>query len=145
MNCDKSKEKQLELGHYMFSNCYIHGAPRTEQYHSSFPGAPKISRKIEFYIFTSGEARKNMNKTIIRTLYILKMLYTGCSMKEAILLLLSWGTYYLNNRWLLHWQFGLIVANQNKRTKTRALYILKMLNTWCSTEEAITLLPSWST
>ena len=42
-------------------------------------------------------------------------------------------------------QFGLIVANQDKKTKTRTLYILKMLYTWCSTEEAITLPPSWNT
>ena len=47
-------------------------------------------------------------------------------MKEAILLLLSWGTYYFNNKLLLHLQLELIVANQNKKTKTRTLYILKM-------------------
>ena len=52
VNSGKSKEKQLELGHCMFWNCYIKGAPRTEQYHISFPGAPKISRKIDFYTFT---------------------------------------------------------------------------------------------
>ena len=70
------------------------------------------------------------------------MLYTGYSMKEAISMLLLWGTYYFNNKLLLHLKFGLTVANQNKKAKTRTLYILKMLYTWCSTEEAITLLLS---
>ena len=54
------------------------------------------------------------------------MLFTGCFMKEAILLLLSWSTYYFNNKLLLHLQLELIVANQNQKTKTRTLYILKM-------------------
>ena len=52
VNSGKSKEKQLDLGHYMFWNCEIQGAPRMEQCHSSFAGAPKFSRKIEFYAFT---------------------------------------------------------------------------------------------
>ena len=52
VNRGKSKEKQLGLGHYMFWNCYIQGAPQMEQCHSSFAGAPKFPRKIEFYAFT---------------------------------------------------------------------------------------------
>ena len=42
--------------------------------------------------FGLGVANQNQ-KTKIKTLYILKMLHTGCSMKEAILLLLSRSTY----------------------------------------------------
>ena len=52
VNSDKSKENQLEIGHYMFWNYYIQGATWTEPYHSSFAGAAKISRKTEFYGFT---------------------------------------------------------------------------------------------
>ena len=85
------------------------------------------------------------NKTIIRTLNIWKMLYTGCPMKEAISLLLSWNIYYFNNKWLLHMRCELIVTNQNKKTKTRTLYLHKMFYLWYSTKEAITFLPSWST
>ena len=73
------------------------------------------------------------------------MLYSGCSMKEAISLLLSRGTSFFNNKCLLHLQFGLIVANQNQNTKTRTLHILKRLYTWYSTEEAIASLPLWIT
>ena len=35
---------------------------------------------------------KSNKTTRIRTTYLLKMLYTGCSMKEVITLLLSWST-----------------------------------------------------
>ena len=35
---------------------------------------------------------KSNKATRIRTTYILKMLYTGCSTNEAISLLLSWST-----------------------------------------------------
>ena len=57
-------------------------------------------------------------------------------MKEAISLPLL-GTYYFNNN---DFYTRLIVADQNKNTQTRTLYILKRLYTWCSTEEAITSL-----
>ena len=87
VNSDKSKEKQRELGDCTFWNCYIKGASQMEQYHSSFRGAPKTPRKNEFYGFNFGETwQNNIIKTRIRTLYIL--LYTGCSSKEALLLLL---------------------------------------------------------
>ena len=63
-------------------------------------------------------------RAAIRKLCILKMLYTGCSMKETILQLLSRSTYYFNNNGLIVQiglivaiQFGLIVANQNKKLK----------------------------
>ena len=66
------------------------------------------------------------------TLCILKMLYTGCSMEEAATLLPSWSTWNFNSKWLLHMQFGLVVANQNQKTKIKTLYILKAVYTGCS-------------
>ena len=71
------------------------------------------------------------NKTIIRTLYIFKILYTKYSMKEAMSMFLWWSIYYFNNKWLLQLQFGLIVANQNKKTKIKTLLIFKTLYTGC--------------
>ena len=44
--------KQLESEHNTFWKCYIQGAPRTKQYHYFFHGAPKVSGKIDFYVFT---------------------------------------------------------------------------------------------
>ena len=54
--------------------------------------------------------------------YTLKLLYTRCSMKEAISLLLSRNTYYFKKKWLLHMQFGLLVANQNRKKKIKRGY-----------------------
>ena len=63
-----------------------------------------------------------LNKTTrIKTTYILKMLYTGCSTNEAISLLSSWITQNFESKWLLHIHFGLIVANQNEKTRIRKL------------------------
>ena len=45
---------------------------------------------------------KKKKKTELRTLYILKLLHTGCSTKEAISLLLSWSTYHFENKSLWH-------------------------------------------
>ena len=73
-----------------FVKCYIQGALWKKQYHRSFCRAPKISRKHDFYTFTFGLTWLNkINKTRIRALYIFKLLYTGCSTKKAILLLLK--------------------------------------------------------
>ena len=85
--CWQMKIKQPQSGHYTFWKCYIQDAPRKKQYHCFFRGAPKISRKSNFYT--------NQNKeTKIKTLlYIMKMLYTGCSVNYAISLLLSRSTY----------------------------------------------------
>ena len=66
-------------------------------------------------------------------------------MKEALSLLLCSSTYYFNNILLLHMQFRFIVANQNKKTKTGTLYILKTLYSGCSMKEVISLLLSRST
>ena len=90
-----------------------------------------------------GHIMTNQNqKTKIRALYILKMLYTGCSTKEATSLLLSRNTQNIKKNWFLLMQFRLIVANQIKKTKFRTLYILRLRYTECSTKEAIKLL-SW--
>ena len=54
-----------------------------------FPKAPKILRKNDCYTFTLGQTQSNtINEIKIRALYIFKLLYTGCSRKEAISLLL---------------------------------------------------------
>ena len=60
----QNKIKKLELEHYIFLNCSIQVAPRNEQYHFSFRGAPKISRKNYFYTFTLGQTWQNkINRT----------------------------------------------------------------------------------
>ena len=64
-------------------------------------------------------ANQNKKKTKMKTLCIFKMLYAGYSMNEVIFLLYSQSTQYLKKEWLLLMQFGLIVANQNKK-ETRA-------------------------
>ena len=84
-------------------------------------------------------------KTEIRILYIMNKLYTGCYTKEAVSLLLLRSTKNFKKNWLLHMHFRLIVSNQNQKTTTRTLYILKMLYKECSTKEAIKLVPSRST
>ena len=144
VNSCKSKEKKLELEQHIFWKCYIQGAPRKKQYHSFFRGVPIISRIFGLIV-------ANQNKIIrIRTLFILKMLYTGYYTKEVITLLPSRSTWNFKKKWLLHMYFGLIMTKQNKKTRIRTLYILKMLYTGCSTKEVITLFPvllllSWIT
>ena len=81
----------------------------------------------------------------IRTLYFLKLLCTGCSRKNPIKLLPSRCTWNFLNKWLLYVNFGWTVANRDQKTKIRRIYILKMLYTWCSTKEAVSLLLSRST
>ena len=88
----------------------------------------------------------NLNQRIrIRILYILKLLHTGVSAKEAIYLLTSWSTWNFEIKCLLYTDFGSMLTNQNKKTRIRTLYILKLLHTGCSTKEAIRLLPFQST
>ena len=84
--CWQMKRKKPRSRHYTFWKCYIQDAPRKKQYHCFFPGAPKISRKSDFYT--------NQNKeTKIKTLLcIMKILYTGCSVNFAKSLLLSRST-----------------------------------------------------
>ena len=90
VNSEKSKATQLKLEHYTFWNCYIKGAPLTEQYHSSFRGAPTISRINDFYrSILGGYWGIKIRKNRIWTLYILELLHTGCSTKDAMTLLLS--------------------------------------------------------
>ena len=64
-----------------------------------FRGAPKISRKNDLYTFILGEKWLNkIKKTRIRTPYILKLLYTVCSTKQLISLLLSRSTKNFKNK-----------------------------------------------
>ena len=73
------------------------------------------------------------------------MLHKRCSTKEATKLLPSWSTSNFKKSWLLQMHIGLIVVNWNQKTRIRILSILKLLCTGCSTKDAISLLPSWST
>ena len=95
-----NQNQKLKRGHYTFWKCSLQDAPRKKQYHCFFRGAPKISRINNFYTYTLGTIRyyskskkiKIKKKIKNRTLFIFKILYTGCSKKEAILLLLSRST-----------------------------------------------------
>ena len=81
----QNKINKLELGHSRFSNCYIQGTPRKKQYHCFFRRTPKISRINDFYRSILGELWEiKIKKNKISTLYILKLLFAGCSTKEAI-------------------------------------------------------------
>ena len=51
---------------------------------------------------------------------------------------------YFKKEWLLQMHFGLIVENQNKKTRIKTLNILKLLHTGCSKTEAVSLLFSRS-
>ena len=55
VNSGKSIEKQQELGHFAFWNCYIQGTPRTEQYTAPYAEDLKSQEKNELYIFTLGK------------------------------------------------------------------------------------------
>ena len=131
VNSDKSREKQLELEHCTFWNCYLQGAPQSEQYHSSFREAPKISRINYFYRIILG---KQWGIKIKKNCYIKgapqKMQY-HCSFSGApkISRKSDFHTFTLGQAW------------QNKITKTRirALYIFSSLYTGCSTKQAISL------
>ena len=68
----------------------------------------------------------------MKILCIFKMLYAGCSTNAIIFLLYSQSTQDLKKEWLLQIQFGLIVANQNKKeTRAKRLYNVKLLYTGC--------------
>ena len=70
------------------------------------------------------------------------MIYTGCSMKVAISLLLAPSTSNFKNKQLLQKQFAWIVVKENKKTRVRTLNIWKLLYTGCSTKEVISLVLS---
>ena len=96
---------------------------------------------MHFRLKVANQNKKNR----IRTLYVLKLLYTGCSTNEAITLLLWQSTWNFEKSCLLQMPFGIIVGNQILKTRIKRQYILKLLHTGCSTKETIGMLPSWST
>ena len=59
---------------------------------ASFPEDLKFQEKVTFTHVPWVNSSKSKYKTKISTLYILKLLHTGCSTKEVILLLLSGST-----------------------------------------------------
>ena len=106
------------------------------QYHCSFSGAPKISRKSDFHTFTLCQAWQNkINKTRIRALYIFSSLYTGCSTKQAISLFLLQRVQSFKKKWFLRKYFGWMVVNEKRKTRIKRLCILKMLCAGCSTKK----------
>ena len=110
-----------------------------------FRGARKMFKKLLLHKHF-GQAVTNTNwKGRIRTLYILKMLYRGCSTEEAFSLLLPQSTKSFKNKWVLQMEYGKALTNQNQETRIRRLYALKMLSTRFYSKEAISLLLSRST
>ena len=109
---------------------YIKGASRTRQYHcffrgAFFRGARRSSRKLVFLHilqFWSIAASQN-KKTKIRTFYI------------------SWKTDFCRSVLSETWQ----KKKEKRKSKIRTLFIFKVLNTGCPTNEVIKLLLSWST
>ena len=146
VNVDKSKQNDQNQDTIHFEDAIYRVLHERRNFTAFFRGAREISRINAFFIRILGKCCKIKIKTTrIRTLYILELLRTGCSTKKAIKLLPSRSTWNLKDSRLLQMHFGLIVANKNKKTSIRTLYILKMLHTRCSTKEAIKLLPSRST
>ena len=68
---------------------------------------------MHFRLKVANQNKKNR----IRTLYVLKLLHTGCSTNEAITLLLWQSTWNFNNKKLFDIHHGWIVQNQNKTTR----------------------------
>ena len=99
----------MESGHNTFWKCYAQGAPRNKQYRCSFRGAPKISRKNDFYTLILGDENKT---TRIRTLHVWKLLYTGCTTNGAISQFLSRSTQDIKKKRLSHIHFRWNVARK---------------------------------
>ena len=67
-------------------------APLKKQYNCFFHERPKFQEKMTFEKAFWIKCGKKNTKSNIRALYNFRRLYTGCSAKEAILLLLSRDT-----------------------------------------------------
>ena len=128
----------LESGHNTFRNATYRVLHERSSNTASFVEHLKF-QNIHFYIYFVWMMANQNKKTKIRTLYILKMLYTRCATEEAISLLPARSTWNFKIKLLLYIRFRWILANQNK-TKLRTLYILKILYAECSTKEAVILL-----
>ena len=65
----------------------------------------KFQKKHDFYAFTFSQTWQNkINKISIRALYIFILLYTRCSTKGAVILLLSWSTLYVTfSKGIISW------------------------------------------
>ena len=71
----KASKQGLEV--FLLWDCYIQGILRKKQDRFFSDRAPKVSWKNDFHMC-------KWVKTGIRTLYILEMLYAGCSTKKAM-------------------------------------------------------------
>ena len=86
---NKTRIRTLYIWKFLYKAC----CSRRESISLFFPKAPKTLRKNDCYTFTLGQTWSNtINEIKIRALYIFKLLYTGCSRKEAISLVLLGST-----------------------------------------------------
>ena len=95
--------------------------------HLKFP--ERLAFAYAVWINCSQLKLKNQNQDNVH----FEIAATWCSRKETIKLLPSRGTWNFKNKLLLHIHFWWILGNQNKTTRIRTLYILKILYTGCST------------
>lgn len=97
----------------------------------SFETLPEVSQQVWFTngILTSSDKSEPTNKTQ-------HIFYFG----TAIYRIVSLGIQNMQNKQLLHMKFGQVVANQNKKARTRTFYVLKMLYTGRLTKKAVSML-----
>ena len=135
----QTKIKKLKPEPYTFWKCYIQDAPRKKQYHCFFHGAPKIPRINDFYTYTLGKLWQIKIKKLKSGHYTFWKCYIEVAPWRKHITASLTERLKFNKNWLLHMHFGLIVANYNKKTRIRTLYILKLLL------EVMKQLPSRST
>ena len=94
--------KSRESAHFTFQKYYISGAPQTKQYHCFFSESPNIFRKIDFCRCPLDLLQSiQRKKTAIKILYILDLLHTSCSTKEAMKLLPWQNIWNLKKKMIL--------------------------------------------
>ena len=90
INSDKLKQKSRISTLYISK--LLHTGCSTKEAITLLPSTWNFKKKLLLQIHF-GWSVANENKAIrIKTLYILEILYTGCSSKEAVLLLILWST-----------------------------------------------------
>ena len=100
---------------------------------TSFVQLGKMWRMNDLYAYIlSKQWEIKKKKKLESGHYTFRNCYAECSTEEAIILVLSWATKNFRKNSLLQIHFGWIVANQNKKTRIRDLYVLILLYTRCS-------------
>ena len=139
-----NSKKKLKLGDDAIWNSW-HTGCSTNHAVKFLPSRTTWSFKINWFLhmhFRLTVEKSNKQKRI-RKLYILKMLYTGCSTRGSISLFLSRSTSNFENKWLWYIHFGKTL--RKKITRITTLYILKILHVGCFTNETIALRLSQNT